>query len=78
MERRGHLDVSLGAVVRELRLDAGLSQEALAEAAGLHRNYVGLVERAVNSPSVAALTALAEALGKSPSELLRAAENRAK
>ncbi len=55
---------------------AGLSQEGLAEAAGLHRNYVGLIERGTSSPSVSALAALADALGRRPSELLRAAEDR--
>ena len=76
MERRHGLEKSLGEVLREWRLEAGFSQEGLAEKADLHRNYVGLVERGVNSPSVSALTALAMALGRRPSDLLREAESR--
>lgn len=65
----------MGAVIRERRLQRGLSQEALAEAAGLHRNYVGLVERGQHSPSLAALAAIAGALGLKVSELMRLAES---
>ncbi len=74
MVRRGGLETALGQILRERRLAAGLSQEQLAEAADLHRNYVGLIERGQTSPSLSALTGLAHALGKLPSELLREAE----
>lgn len=75
--RRGILEQAMGEVVRDRRLRAGLSQEQLAEAADLHRNYVGLVERGKNSPSLSALTSLAGALGCRTSELVREAEARA-
>jgi len=71
------LEQSFGAVVRELRTAAGLSQERLAERADLHRNYVGLIERGLNSPTLAAVSALACALGLLPSELVRLTEERA-
>ena len=77
MERRGSLESAFGEVVRQLRTSARLSQEQLAEAADLHRNYVGLVERGVNSPSLSAVASIARALGVVPSELLRRAEEKA-
>lgn len=36
---------ALGQVIREKRQALGLSQDKLAELAGLHRNFVGLIER---------------------------------
>jgi len=78
MKRRPQtgLEGSFGKTVREMRLSSGLSQEQLAEAAGLHRNYVGLIERGVNSPSLSAIVSLAAALGISAAELVRRAERR--
>jgi transcriptional regulator with XRE-family HTH domain len=71
---RDPIDAALGQVVREARLAAGLSQEALAERAGLHRVYVSEVERGQRSPSVAVLRRLAEGLGVSGADLLALAE----
>ena len=76
MHRSENLGVAFGNVLRERRTASGLSQEQLAEAADLHRNYVGLVERGKNSPSLAAIASLAAALGLEPSALLREAEQR--
>ena len=78
MERHQDLEISFGAVLRERRTLAGLSQERLAEAAGLHRNYIGLVERAANSPSLSAIAAIASALGVEVSDLVIAAEQHAR
>ena len=43
----------LGAVLRERRASQGLSQQALADRAGLSRNFVAQVERGESSPTVA-------------------------
>ncbi|MBY0562426.1 helix-turn-helix transcriptional regulator [Hyphomicrobium sp.] len=56
--------------LRRLRQDRGLTQEELADRAGLNRNYVGMVEREENAPTVDTLEALAKALDIDPTALL--------
>ncbi len=69
--------VSFAALLRRQRLAAGLTQEALAERAGLSAKAVGDLERDPDrSPRLATVTLLADALGAGPeqrSELLAAA-----
>lgn len=61
---------AFGLRVRELRLEQGLSQEALAELAGIHRTYVGSVERGERNIALDNINALADALGVSPADLV--------
>lgn len=64
----------LGARVRQLREWRGLSQEELAEKIGKDQNYISQLERGViRMPRPETLAALAEALGTTPVDLLRAA-----
>ena len=56
--------------LRRFRSERGLTQEALASAAKLHRTYVGSVEREERNISLDAIDALAAALGVTVSELL--------
>lgn len=56
--------------LRRLRQDRGLTQEELADRAGLNRNYVGMVEREENAPTVDTLEALAKALKVEAARLL--------
>lgn len=56
--------------VKRIRHDLGLSQEELAAACGLHRTYVGAIERAERNPSLATLEALSSGLGIDPSDLI--------
>ena len=60
----------VGAKVRELREAKGWSQEELGFESGLHRNYVGRIERGEQNVAVVNLAKLAKALGVRPSELL--------
>jgi len=49
--------------IRGLRGAQGLSQEELAERAGLHRTYISGVERAVRNPTLTVLDKIATGLG---------------
>ena len=57
--------------VRRLRIARGLSQEALAATAKLHRTYVGSIERAERNVSIDNMEKLARALGVALAELVR-------
>jgi len=58
-----------GALIRRLRLERAYSQEGLAEAAGLERAYVGMIERGEVNVSVRTAFRLAGALGLTLSRL---------
>ncbi|MBS1860992.1 MAG: helix-turn-helix transcriptional regulator [Actinobacteria bacterium] len=58
------------ATLREARERAGMSQEALAAAAGLNRTAVGKVERGEAQPKLATVLRLAGGLGCDPCDLL--------
>jgi transcriptional regulator with XRE-family HTH domain len=53
----------VGTVLRRFRAASGLSQEALSSRAGLHRTYIGQLERGERQPTVVALTRLLDILG---------------
>lgn len=57
--------------LRRARHDRNLTQEELAERAGLSARYLGAIERSDVSASVTVLGQIAEALGMEPSELLK-------
>jgi len=74
MERRGKVKPTARARfahrLRLKRLELGLSQEELADLAGLHRTYVGSVERAERNISIDSMERLAHALKLDVSDLL--------
>ena len=59
-----------GKNVRVLRQKKGLSQEKLAEIAGLHRTYIGMIERAEKNITLLNIAKIAKALKVLPSELI--------
>jgi transcriptional regulator with XRE-family HTH domain len=60
----------IAANLRRLRARRGLSQEALADRAGIHRTYLGSVERAERNISIDNICRLAWALGVDVRNLL--------
>lgn len=64
----------IGRTVRRYRQSAKLSQEELADRAGLHRTYISLLERGRRNASVDALSKIAGVLGVPASRLLADAE----
>ena len=70
----GQYATAVGRAIRRLREERGLSQEALADLAGVHRTYVGGVERGERNVTVETLRRFADALEVRPSEILAAAD----
>lgn len=64
--------------VRRLRQQRGLTQEELAARAGINRNYVGMIEREENSPTVDKLESLAIALDVDVTEFFAAVRRQTK
>lgn len=57
--------------VRRRRIELGLSQEQLAELAGVHRTYVGMLERGEKNVTIYNIERIASALATPPSNLLQ-------
>ena len=65
-----------GRIVRRRREAAGVSQEALADRAGLHRTYISLLERGLRNPSLTVISKLARALDTTMTALVGELEAR--
>lgn len=63
--------VKLAAKLRALRERRGMSQEQLAEAAGLGRSHLARLETARQDPTLTTIEKLAKALKVKPAELLK-------
>ncbi|MGN7360400.1 helix-turn-helix domain-containing protein [Paenibacillus sp. SAF-054] len=59
----------VGARIRELRKEKGLTQEALGEKGGFHFSYIGQIERGEKNVALLNLAKIAEALGVDISQL---------
>lgn len=62
--------VKFGKKVRARRLELGLSQEELADKAGVHRTYIGMIERAEKNITLENIEKIAKSLGVTPKKLL--------
>ena len=69
-KRKKPPNIAFGIVLRDLRLQSGLSQEALGFAADLQRNYISLMELGRNQPTITTIFKLAKALNIKPSKLI--------
>ncbi|MDZ7842616.1 MAG: helix-turn-helix transcriptional regulator [Gammaproteobacteria bacterium] len=72
--RQTELQAAFGRILRQLRVQKGLSQEALADAAELDRTYISLLERGQRQPSLTTLFALSAVLNAKPSDLIKRLE----
>ena len=67
----GDLQKTVGTNLRAYRLKRGISQEAFAELMGVHRTYMGGVERGERNLTLKSVERMAEKLGVEVEELLR-------
>ena len=65
-----NIKAQVGSRIRGLREEKGWSQEELGFRSGLHRNYIGGVERGERNVGVENIGKLAKALGVRPRDLL--------
>ncbi|MDH0892898.1 MULTISPECIES: helix-turn-helix transcriptional regulator [unclassified Pseudomonas] len=63
-----------GRALRQRRKELGYSQEAIAEKAGVQRNYISSLERGKYQPTISVVFGLATALNYTPSELVAEVE----
>jgi len=62
--------LAFGKVLRKRRVAAGFTQEQLAHESELQRNYVSLMERGINQPTINTLIKLATSLGCTAAEIV--------
>lgn len=60
---KGHINIIFGDNVRRSRIEQNLSQEELADKAGVHRTYIGMIERAEKNITLENMDKIAKALG---------------
>jgi transcriptional regulator with XRE-family HTH domain len=66
---------NFGIILQNERKKNGLSQEKLAELAGLHRTYISDLERGIRNPTITTIFTLCKALNVTPAELLKGFDN---
>ena len=69
------LATRVGAIIRKLRLDAGMSQEDFADHCGLHRTYIGCIERGEKTITIETADKVAQSLGLTLGQLFQELEN---
>jgi len=69
-----NLNKAIAQTIAKLRHEANISQEELADRAGIHRTYVSQIERSLKSPTLHVLMQIARALNTSASEIIKEIE----
>ena len=73
---RKDLKTAIGNVLRVKREKLAVSQEELAERAGVDRTYVSILERGLKSPTVETLERICDALGTLPERVIEEARRK--
>ena len=73
---RKDLKAKIGGVLRAQREKLALSQEAVAEPAGVDRTYVSILERGLKSPTLETLEKICMALGTLPERVIEEARKK--
>lgn len=60
-----------GTKLKQLRLEKGLTQEQFALKCGLHKNYIGMIERGERNPSLINIEVIAKGLEITMSDLMK-------
>lgn len=63
--------IKFGARIKQLRQEKGLTQEQFAQKCGLHKNYIGMIERGERNPSLINIEVIAKGLEISISNLMK-------
>ena len=71
-----YIEKAFGQVIRELRLERGLSQEKLSELCNLDRSYLSEIERGEKTASIRTIVKLADGLNITPSSLIAGMEEK--
>lgn len=67
---KSKIDIQFGLRIAELRKQLGISQEELAERCGVHRTYIGSIERGEKSPTLNTIEKFAKGLNVCIHDLL--------
>jgi transcriptional regulator with XRE-family HTH domain len=70
------LEKVFGLVLKNIREECGITQEALALQSDLDRTYISLLERGLRMPTIATLFKMSPALKKTPSEIISIVEKK--
>lgn len=71
MRHSDHPQIALGKAIREFRQERGMTQEALAQEAGVTVGHMSMIERGHANPTWSTVKAIADALGRRMVDLVR-------